>query len=67
MGIVVFHNVIPTRRRSHCPRVHQDPRLVVMDTVPIGCEQIAHNTDPTMVSSSAARVRGLFNIHRIYV
>ena len=45
--VVVFHNVIPTRRRSHGPSEHQDPCLVVTDTVPVGYKYISHNLDAT--------------------
>ena len=40
MGIIVRYNISPTDCCSHSPRVHQDPCLVVMDTIPVTCKSI---------------------------
>ena len=37
--VVVCHDVVSARRGSHGPRVRQDPRLAVVDAVPVGCTE----------------------------
>ena len=51
--VVVAYNIIPTRRRSHGPRVHQDPRLVVMDTVPVSYECTINNVSSSIAFAGA--------------
>ena len=37
--VVVRNDVVSARRGSHGPRVHQNPRLVVVEAVPVGCAE----------------------------